>query len=283
MILPKTTLTRIERGKFETLLENLLKSKFTGFAKIAFRKDELGIAEILFDSGKILAAEVTKMKSKRSLIGDDVMAELANLENVVVEIYALTAEEVRKIFEMNQSSGVRGKGFQISQTAEVRAEIKTETKSEVPKSQREVILKKYNSPPKEHEVDSLIENSLGDSEFYVDIDKERIMKKYGIRRPREEEIDEIIANALGESRIAEMVGEDFDTIKSDTIKILESKLGKLAKKAIDIVSSCKSMSELLQKADEIGRTLKSLVIFVPRKRVEEVIVEIEQKIGKRLG
>ncbi|MEM0202513.1 MAG: DUF2226 domain-containing protein [Archaeoglobaceae archaeon] len=279
MILPKISATRIDRGKFASIVENLLNSKFTGFVKVAFRKDELSIAEILFENGKAIAAEVTKVKSKRSLSGDSAIAEIRDLENVVVEVYALAPGEVKKIFEMNRS-------FEVKETFPIRpAEPppKTDVKA---KSEKEAILEKYNiSLPQENEIESLIENAIGNSEFYVEIEKQKILDKYGIKKPRDEEIEQIIANALGEETEEVEVGveKDFETVKSEIIKILETRLGKPAKKAIDIVNSCKSMSELSQNAEEIGKALKALVVFIPRKKVEEVIAEIEQKIGRRLG
>lgn len=59
-------------------------------------------------------------------------------------------------------------------------------------------------------------------------------------------------------------------------------MGKVAKKAIDIVNSCKDEKELAQNAEAIGKSLKSLVVFIPRKKVEEVIAEIEKKIGRKI-
>lgn len=287
MILPKASLTKIEKGSFDAIVENLEKSNFTGFIKIAFRKDELSVAEILFENGKILAAEIAKMKSKKSIVGDDAIAEMRNLEKVVVEIYTLSSGEIRKIFDMNRSFEVKEKKEQlISRPQKTNTGVMLEIK-EVPKSEREVIIEKYNiSLPNESEIDSLIKNTIGNSELYLDIEKQKILERYGIKKPREEEIEQIIANALGESEgevIADKVDKDFETIKSEIIKILESKVGKPAKRAIEIVDSCKSMSELSRNAKELSKALKALVVFVPKKKVEEVISEIEERIGKKIG
>ncbi len=43
------------------------------------------------------------------------------------------------------------------------------------------------------------------------------------------------------------------------------------------------MPELFQNAEEISKALKTLVVFIPKKKVEDVIAEIEQKIGRKLG
>lgn len=283
MILPKIPASRIEKGKFIGVLEKLVGSKFTGFAKVAYRKEELSVAEVLFDGGKIIAAEVTKVKSKRSVAGDDAMLEIEALDNVVVEIYYLNSEDVRKIFEMNRNLEVKERKLPISPPKESKAEIEVKA-VKAPEISRESILEKYNvSPPTESEIESIIENALGNSELYLDFERQKIMERYGIRKPSNEEVDQIIANALDLGEPAEEVEKDFETVKSEIIKLLETKLGKPAKKAIDIVSSCKSMWELSQNAGEIRNTLKALVVFIPRKKVDEVITEIEQKIGSRLG
>ncbi|MEM0353233.1 MAG: DUF2226 domain-containing protein [Archaeoglobaceae archaeon] len=117
----------------------------------------------------------------------------------------------------------------------------------------------------------------------MEIEKQKILDKYGIKKPKDEEIEQIIANALGEEIEEVELEADFESVKSEIIKILETKLGKPAKKAIDIVSSCKSMPELFQNAEEISKALKTLVVFIPKKKVEDVIAEIEQKIGRKLG
>lgn len=277
MILPKVSATRIDKGKFLSIVENLMSSEFTGFAKIAYRKDELSVAELLFENGKIIAAEVTKIKSKRSLSGDDAIAEIKDLENVVVEIYTLAPGELKKIFEANR-------GFEVKEKFPIKpVEPKPKTGLKAPKSEKEALLEKYNiSPPKEEEIELIIESALGNSEFYLEFEREKIMDKYGIRRPSDEEIDQIIANALGEESEEVEVKKDFESLKSEIISILDSRLGKPAKKAVDIVNSCKSMEELTQKAEELGKALKTLIVFVPRKKVEDVVAEIEQKIGRRL-
>lgn len=283
MILPKIPASRIEKGKFPVIAEKLVSSRFTGFAKVAYRREELSVAEILFDSGKIIAVEVTKVKSKRSVVGDDAMLEIETLDNVVAEIYSLNSEDVRKIFEMNRNLEVRERRLPISMQKELKAEIKVKA-VEAPEIERKSVLEKYNiSPPTESEIDSIIENALGNSELYLDFERQKIMKKYGIRRPSDEEVEQIISNALDLGEYREEVERDFETVKSELIRLLETKIGKPAKKAIDIVSSCNSMLELSQKSDELGKSLKALVVFIPRKKVEEVIAEIEQKIGRRLG
>ncbi|MEM2119899.1 MAG: DUF2226 domain-containing protein [Archaeoglobaceae archaeon] len=275
MILPKISATRIERGNFTGIVESLVNSKFTGFVKVAFRKDELSIAEILFENGKAIAAELTKIKSKKSLGGDNAISEIKDLENVVVEVYTLAPRDVKKIFEMNR-------GFEVKETFPLQsAGPKTDLKA---KSEKGALLEKYNiSLPQENEIESLIENAIGNSEFYVEIEKQKILDKYGIKKPKDEEIEQIIANALGEEIEEVELEADFESVKSEIIKILETKLGKPAKKAIDIVSSCKSMPELFQNAEEISKALKTLVVFIPKKKVEDVIAEIEQKIGRKLG
>lgn len=274
MILPKLQPTKIEKGKLPSILEGLVNAKFTGFAKIAYRKDELSVAEILFDQGKIIAAEVTKVKSKKSVAGDSAIAEIGNLENIVAEIYALSPEDAKKVFEMNRSSEVKKKPSSLQPE-------KAKEGPEVLGVNKASLLEKYKiTLPTENEIESLIEDALGNSEIYSEIEKQKILEKYGIRKPTEEEIDRIIANALGSDEPEERVEGDFEKIRSEIIEILESRIGKPAKKAIEIISSCRDMRELSQNTEEIVRTLRTLVVFVPRKKVEDVIAEIEQKIGR---
>lgn len=268
MIVPKLTLTKIERGKFSEIVETLFKSRFSGYVRIGFKKEELSLGEVIFENGRPVIAEVSRLKSKTSIAGDEALKELEKLEQVVVEIYAVGPDQLRKVIEMNRGLEVK----EFSAPAAV-------------KSEKDYLYEKYGiKPPEEWEVEKIIQESLGNSEFFAEIKKEDILAKYGIRKPSEEEIEAIISNAFGEAEKEEEVEikTDFEALKTEIVNIISSRLGKVAKKAIDIVNSCKDEKELAQNAEAIGKSLKSLVVFIPRKKVEEVIAEIEKKIGRKI-
>lgn len=263
MILPKTALTKIEKGKPGRILENLMLSKFSGYIRVGFKMDELCSAEVLLENGKILAAEILRIKSKKSVYGDEVLSELANLENSVVEIYTLSPEQIKKALELNKSA-------RVSEAGVMRLE-------------RDKIIERYGiEKPDEKEIEQVITEAVGNSELAVELEKEKIMKKYGIKKPSEEEIDYLISNAFGDEEIEEVVSVDFGQLKRELVDLLNSKIGKPSKKTVGIIESCGSYEELIKKGTEIEKALRTLVMFIPREKIEEVISEIEQKIGRKL-
>ncbi|MEM0330889.1 MAG: DUF2226 domain-containing protein [Archaeoglobaceae archaeon] len=289
MILPKTALTRIEKGKFEKILENLRASNFNGYIKVAYRKGELCSGEVLLESGKIIATEVIKIKSKSSVYGDPALSELLSLDNCVVEIYPLDVVQVKKAAEMNQIA-------LIKETPRIRA--KTEEKigltTEIKEGEirdREQIMEKYGIiPPENGEIKKIIQNSIGNSELALELDEslklskpvneeqEKILQKYGIKKPKEEEIEFLIANALGTEEAM-----DFNTLKKELIELITSKVGKPSRKAVSIIEACNSYDELVEKRSELGKSLRSLVMFIPREKINMLIAEIEEKLGTKLG
>lgn len=263
MILPKTSLTKIEKGKFSKILENLILSKFSGYIKVGFKKEELCSAEVLLENGEILAAEIMKVRSKTSIYGDDVLSELANLENSVVEIYVLNNEQIKKAFELNKSA-------KVSEGGMMRLE-------------RNKIIEKYGiSKPDEREIEQAITLAVGNSELAFELKREKILDKYGIKKPSEEEIDYLISNALGEETEVATSTVDFEQLKKEIVDLLYSKIGKPSKKTASIIESCQSYDELVKKGAEIEKSLKTLVMFIPREKIDGVISDIEQKIGKKL-
>ncbi|MDK2795628.1 MAG: uncharacterized protein PWQ58_827 [Archaeoglobaceae archaeon] len=263
MILPKTSLTKIERGKFSKILENLILSKFSGYIKVGFKKEELCSAEVLLENGEILAAEIVRVKSRTSIYGDDALSELANLENSVVEIYVLNTEQIKRAYELNKSA-------KVSEGSTMRLE-------------RNKIIEKYGiANPDEREIEQAITMAIGNSELAFELEREKIMNKYGIKKPSEEEIDYLISNALGEETEVSATAVDFEQLKKEILDLLYSKIGKPSRKTASIIESCGSYDELIRKGAEIEKSLKTLVMFVPREKIDEVISDIEQKIGKKL-
>jgi hypothetical protein len=262
MILPKTALTKIEKGRFEKILENLMLSKFSGYIRVGFKRDELCSAEVLLENGKILAAEILKIRSKRSIFGDEVFSELSNLENSVVEIYTLGPEQIKKAFELNKSAMVSEGGIM--------------------RLEKSKIIEKYGiAKPEEKEIEQVITEAVGNSELALELEREKIMNKYGIKKPSKEEIDYLISNALGEEKV-EATTADFAQLKRELVDLLYSNLGKPSKKTVSIIESCGTYEELIKRGAEIERALRSLVVFIPREKIDGVISEIEQKIGKKL-
>lgn len=259
MILPKTSLTKIEKGRPEKVLENLSLSRFTGYIKMGFKRDELCSAEVLLEDGKIIAAEVIKVRSKTSVYGDDAMYTILDLENSVVEIYMLNAEQVKKAIELNKNAFVTERGRRLERI-------------------------KITEPERGRE--GVIRESAGTSGLSLEVEREKILRKYGITKPSEEEVDYLISNALGELEVEEtreiQVGVDFDSLKKEVVDLLYSEIGKPSKKAVSIIESCKSYEELLKNGAEIIKALRTLVMFIPKEKIEEVIGKLEQKIGRKL-
>lgn len=291
MILPKTTLAKIEKGKFEKIVESLIASKFTGYVKVAFKKHELCSGEVLFDSGKVAAAEIMRIRSKTSVYGDPAFSELMTLDNSVVEIYPLDVAHVKKAVEMNHIALV--KEAELKKIREKALSSKEATIKEEPKViDREQIMEKYGIvKPDNGEIRKIIQNSIGNSELALEIEEslrvskteseeqEKILKKYGIKKPTDEEIEFLISNALG----TEEMEIDFNSLKKELIELITSKIGKPSKKTVSIIESCKSYDELIEKRAELEKSLRSLVMFIPREKINMLIAEIEEKIGKKLS
>ncbi|NHW24157.1 MAG: DUF2226 domain-containing protein [Archaeoglobales archaeon] len=307
MILPKTKLERIEKGKFEKIIDSLTASNFTGYVKVGFKKLELSSGEVLFDSGKIVAAEVARIKSKTSIYGDSAISELITLDNSVVEIYPLDPLQVKKAIEINQIAAVKGDAIR-RKTEEVA------TAMSVPSPQpstptataaraveivdRDQILKKYGiAQPNDEEIKNIILDAVGSSELAQEVeerlkvtektvsDRDKILEKYGIKRPKEEEIEFLISNALGIEEESEKSGaiKDFNTLKKELIELIVSKVGKPSKKSVSIIESCNSYEELMDKREELEKSLRSLVMFIPREKINMLIADIEEKIGRKLS
>jgi len=289
MILPKTKLEKIEKGKFEKIVDTLVSSKYNGYIKVAFKKSELCSGEVLFGSGKILAAEIMRIKSKSSVYGDAAISELFTLDNCIVEIYPLDSEQVKKALEVNQIAIVKVEPKRIVE--EVSSTPDTTTVERAQKIDREQIMNKYGiTPPSNGEIKKIIQNSIGNSELALEIEEslkaskptneeqEKILKKYGIKKPNEEEIEFLISSALGAEEEV-----DFNKLKKELIELVTSKIGKPSKKTVSIIESCNSYEELLEKREELEKSLRSLVMFIPREKINMLIAEIEEKIGRKLS
>lgn len=266
MILPKVPLTKIEKGKLEKVLENLIFSKFTGYIKVGFKKDELCSAEILLDEGKIVAAEVMKVRSRTSIYGDDALSEISGLTESVVEIYTLNPDQIKKTIDLNKSALTSERGMWIIERA------KSAEKYGVQKSD-------------ERGIEKAMVESVGSSGLAVEIEREKILRKYGIAKPSDEEIDYLISNALGELKeeVQEsQIPNDFTNLKREIVDLLYSEIGKPSKKAASIVESCRSYEDLIERGPEIEKALRTLIMFIPKEKIDEVITKIEQKIGKKL-
>ncbi|MEM1578257.1 MAG: DUF2226 domain-containing protein [Archaeoglobaceae archaeon] len=260
MILPKVSLTKIERGRFTKILEDLKANNFSGYLKVGFKRDELSVGEILLDSGKVNAVEVLKLKSKTSVSGKIAFAELLAIDSGVVEIYALSPEQVKRSLEMNKAAVV--------------------SEEEILRLEKEKLIKKYGiTPPKEEEITEAVKEAIGNSELVLELERDKVLEKYGIKKPSEEEIDYIISNALA---VEEAKPMDFEALKGEIIQILEKEIGKPAKRAIEILKSCKTPSELENSIPELGRSLRSLIVFLSRSKIDAVISKIEEKIGKKI-
>jgi len=241
MIVPKGSPLELgRRGKFRDILKSLSASNFSGYVEVSYRKNELSKAKVLFINGKLAAAGVQRLLSKTEVVGKRALEELLALESCVVDIYTLNERDAAKALEWNKN-------------AIVEKLPEEEAKSE------EGITEEIISTPSE---------------------REAILRKYNIRMPSPEEIDQIIINALDGSYdlISTEIStpSDLASLKKSMEDIADLYLGKMSKKVVDIIKECKSREEIAERFDEIRNAAKSLVIFVPRKKIEEMLSEMEK-------
>ncbi len=131
------------------------------------------------------------------------------------------------------------------------------------------------------EEEKTVEGGLREEAIATPEDREAIMKKYGIRVPSEEEIDQLIISALEDSHTTVSLG-DFESVQKALIDVANQHLGKLSRKVVEVIKSCSSMEELVDRFPEIQRAAKSLVVFIPRKKIDQMLSEMEEIIGKEI-
>ncbi|MET1123891.1 MAG: DUF2226 domain-containing protein [Archaeoglobaceae archaeon] len=240
MILPKGEAVEIgRRGRLAEVVAELQAGNFTGYVEVSYRTDELSKGRILFRNGEILAANVTKVVSKKSLDGDDALEELMEVENCVADIYALSDDKVEKAVAWNQKSLVIQKA---------KPKVEVEEKVGVGESAEAGLSEATTS-------------------------REEVLKKYNIKPPSQEEIEALIRNALEEPLL------DEEELIEEIRKLLEKSFGKAAKRAISMLNGVSSVDQLRENFDVLERELKKLTLFFPRKKVDEVLEEIRSLIG----
>lgn len=247
MLIPKgESLELGRRGNFRGIISELSAAGLSGYLEVSYKKDELSRGKVLFSKGKIVAAGIQRVISKKEVVGEEALEELLNLENCVVDIYTLDEEKIARALEWNKKAVVE------------------------------------HLPAGEAEV----EGGLTEEVISTPEEKEAILKKYGIKIPSEEEIDQIIMNALDGSydlvSATLSVPEDFESLKKSLESTAELFLGKMSKKVVDVIRDCKTTEELVDRFDEIRSAAKSLVIFVPRKKIDEMLSEMERIIGRSI-
>lgn len=131
------------------------------------------------------------------------------------------------------------------------------------------------------EEEKAVEGGLSEDSIATPEDREAIMRKYGIRMPSEEEIDQLIISALEDTHPAVSVG-DFESVQKALIDVANQHLGKLSRKVVEVIKSCSSMEELVDRFPEIQRAARSLVVFIPRKKIDQMLSEMEEIIGREI-
>jgi hypothetical protein len=113
--------------------------------------------------------------------------------------------------------------------------------------------------------------------------RKAILEKYGIREPSPQEVDEIIASVLEdetEHGIPEFAVADLDSLKKELKDIAERHLGKISRKVVKVIDSISSDSDIDQKITELQKAAKSLVMFVPKKKIDEMLEEMNDVFDK---
>ncbi|WP_290597807.1 MULTISPECIES: DUF2226 domain-containing protein [unclassified Archaeoglobus] len=246
MLIPKGDAIELgKRGSFRDVIRELSDSRFSGYVEVSYKITELSKGKVLFNNGKVVAAGIQRVISKKEVVGSDALRELLTLESCVVDVYALTEENVAKAMEWNKKAVVE----------------------ELP------------------EEESRVSGGLTEEVITTPDEREAILKKYGIRVPTQEEIDQLIINALeGGYEIIESTAEtpvgSFESLKQALEETAELYLGKLSKKVNEVIESCSSTEELVDRFPEITSKAKSLVVFVSRKKIDDMLAEMERIISE---
>ncbi len=245
MLIPKGDAIKLgKRGSFREAIRELSDSGFSGYVEVSYKITELSKGKVLFNNGKIVAVGIQRVISKKEVVGSEALGELLSLENCVVDVYALTEEKVAKAMEWNKKAVVEG----------------------LP------------------EEESKVTGGLTEEVITTPYEREAILKKYGIRMPSEEEIDQLIINALeGGYEIIESAAtpvDDFESLKQALEETAELYLGKVSKKVNELIESCTSAEELVDRFPEIKSKAKSLVVFASRKKIDDMLAEMERIISE---
>ncbi len=228
MLIPKGEAVELgKRVRLSDLIAELQDNAFTGYVEVSYKLDEISRGQILLRNGDVVAAAVTKLRSRREFLGDDALDELMTLETCVADIYALPDEKVEKAIAWNRKA-------LVGNVARIEVEVRGAV-----------------------------------SEKRAEIDREKLLERYGIREPSPEEVDAII-----ESVFKEPLGD-----VGDVKRLIEQSFGKLGKRLLEIVDKCSSVEELAEVFPEIEKEAKKLTLFVPRKKFEEVLEKIRELTG----
>ena len=252
------------RGNFVDISGELSQSGFTGIAEISYRMGEISRARAVFVKGKMVEIKVNKLISKTELTGDEALDELLRVERCVVDIYTINESSLNAL-ELEESFGLGGNSDgqfdeQISSASEVEVHHRLDTVENAI----------------EIGTDSQVE------EVELSISRDEILKKYKIKEPSEEEIEAIIRKAvedeLGEFELE--VFEEFDGLKKELRALARKYLGKLSKKIEDSIEHATFPEELVELITEI-RNSKSLLIFVPKEKLNKLAEEMDALIKAR--
>jgi len=109
MLIPKGDAIELgKRGSFREVIRELSDSGFSGYVEVSYKITELSKGKVLFNNGKVVAAGIQRVISKKEIVGREALGELLSLENCVVDVYALTEEKVAKAMEWNKKAVVEG-------------------------------------------------------------------------------------------------------------------------------------------------------------------------------
>jgi hypothetical protein len=114
-----------------------------------------------------------------------------------------------------------------------------------------------------------------------EISREEVLRKYNIKEPSEEEIDSIIRKAV-EDVTEGKHPEEFHDLKHELKKILNRHLGKLSKRLESRVDQLTRQEDFMDLPREIKNS-KSLLLFVPKERLNKLADEVQNFLRARLS
>jgi hypothetical protein len=339
MLIPKGEPVEVgRRGTFREIIMDFLDTDFNGYVEVSYKTDELSKGKLIFRNGNIVAAGITKILSKKNILGNSALKEIASLENCVVDIYALSSEKVEKALEWNKKASVTLKiddiigklveaeerleapqveeiavkkerdqieGEDAVKTLETGLETRMETQetrelqelaeeeiAKLSEEEKRKLLEKYRIKiPEGEKIDEVIANLLevspeeltaemaefADAGEEVVIDRTQILQKYQIEEPSMEEVEKLIMDALGE--LPPPPGTvNMDELKTELKKIADEYLEKMSRKVKEVIDKCSSPDELEECISEVRRVSNSVAIFIPKKKIDEMIKEMEDLI-----
>jgi|GEM_PF-3436261 hypothetical protein len=263
MIVPKGKIIEMgRRASFEELLNQLSESSFTGYVDISFKLGELSNAKVVFENGSPIACSIERVISKVEIRGEEAFEELRGIQSCVSDIYELGEEDIAKVKSWNPNAILKPKKVEKP---------KPKILVEKPKDIREVL--EYTSVKGKPLIPEAFEKE-------VNVSREALLQKYGIKEPSPDEIDSLISSALEtEGEIVVETSDDLSDLKSGLKEIANRYLGKISTKVVKVIDEMES-ENIEEKLPQIEKEAKKLVMFISREKIDLMLEEMKELLER---